>query len=74
MTEDQIIDHLVGSGFLLQAALGRRNLNRDRPRRLEHPSEHRRGSLYAAPDFLAASKCPLRGMTIVDIPTGKAGL
>lgn len=55
MTEDQIVDHLVGRGFLVQAGLGWRNLNGDRPRRLEHPAEHRRGSLYAAPDFLAAT-------------------
>jgi len=54
MTEDQVVNFLLEHGFVLQTGLGWDNVHGDRPRRLEHPSE-RGGSLYAAPDFLAAT-------------------
>ena len=54
MTEDQIVTLLIEYGFIPQSSLGWRNINRDRPRRLRHPSEQG-GSLYAAPNFLAAT-------------------
>jgi hypothetical protein len=69
MTEEQIIDRLVDYGFRLQTGLGWRNLNGDRPRRLEHPTESRRGSLYAAPDFLAATG-PFRSLQEQATPSG----
>lgn len=69
MTENQIVNHLIGRGFRLQTGLGWRNLNGDRPRRLEHPSERRRGSLYVASGFLAATG-PFRTLQEQVTPSG----
>lgn len=63
MTDTEIIERLVWSGFQVQKdkgdpsrdARGWTNHNGDAPRRLEHPDTGRGSSLYIAPSFVSAT-------------------